>query len=202
MSSHIIDKARALDRSNVFAFLSHKDPCITTIKIFQSFIFQLLLDNPHLQPVLSAEYFVNPRKVSSDTKYVRNLLVDLIQALDITYVVVDGLDEIDQTERQILLKDLLEVNRDTSNMKLLVSSRIERDIVRLLPTDVEAGQVNDRNINDIKAYVQERTSLWLISSDFDVEASVEIKKLLNPLASKSNGIFGSVTKFGFDRLSC
>lgn len=196
MSSHIIDKAQVRDGSNVvFAFLSYKESNITTVKIFQSFIFQLLQDNPHLQPVLSTEYHVNPRKVMSDTKHVQRLLEEILQAVNVTYIVIDGLDEINQIERQALLTDLLEINRASSDTKLLISSRVEHDILRLLPIDVEAGEVNDRNMNDIKTYVQERSDLWLVSSGFDVKMAAKIKEMLLPLASKSNGKDGSILEF-------
>ena len=193
MCSHIIDKAQVRDGSNVvFAFLSYKDSNITTVKIFQWFIFQ---DNSHLQPFLSTKYHVNPRKVMSDTKHVQTLLKEILQALNVAYIVIDGLDEINQIERQALLTDLLEINRASSDTKLLISSRVEHDILRLLPIEVEAGEVNDRNMNDIKTYVQELSDLWLVSSGFDVKMAAEIKEMLLPLASKSNGKDGSILEF-------
>lgn len=189
MSSCIVDKIRDFNLYNsVFAFLSYKDPKISLVKIYHSFIFQLLLESPHLQPVLSAEYRGNPRSISSDTGHVRSLLLDLLQAIDVTYIVLDGLDEIDQIERQLVLRELLKINRDSANTRLLLSSRIEPDIVRLLPTNVEKERVDDRNIDDIQAYVQIRTDEWLMSSPFDIETCCEIRKLLVPLPKKSEGI--------------
>lgn len=190
LSSYIVDKIRDFNIFNcLFAFLNYKDPTITVIKIYQSFIFQILLENPHLQPVISAEYQVNPRKISSDSKHVRTLLLDLLKAVDTTYIVIDGLDEIHQTERQYILRELLEVNQDSSNTKLLLSSRIEPDIVRLLPKNVGTERIDDRNMDDIQGYVQIRTNEWLMSSDFDAETCDEIRKLLVPLPRKSGGMF-------------
>ena len=125
----------------------------------------------------------------SDTGHVRSLLLDLLKAVDVTYIVLDGLDEINQIERQFVLKELLEINRDSANTKLLLSSRIEPDIVRLLPVNVEKERVDDRNIDDIQAYVQIRTNEWLMFSPFDTETSEEIRKLLVPLPQKSGGIY-------------
>lgn len=190
LSSCIIDKIRAFNHYNsLFAFLTYKDPDISLVKIYHSFIFQLLLENPHLQPVLSAEYRGNQRRILSDTGHVRGLLLDLLQAVDVTYIVLDGLDEINQIERQFVLKELLEINRDSANTKLLLSSRIEPDIVRLLPMNVENERVDDKNIDDIQGYVQIRTEEWLTSSPFDIETSGEIRKLLIPLPTKSGGIY-------------
>jgi hypothetical protein len=187
-TSSIIDKTQDLTVSNtLFAFLSYRDPHITTVKIFQSFIFQLLLENPDLQPILSHEFQSNFRKLSSDTTYVRGLLTKLLQIAGFTYAIVDGLDEMEETERQFLLRALLEMHRDCEDMKLLISSRAEDDITRLLRDGIEPVRVDRKNVGDIKAYVQQRTNEWLASSGFDVETSTETRKLLVPLASKANG---------------
>ena len=188
LSSSIIDKTQDLAVSNtLFAFLSYRDPHITTVKIFQSFIFQLLLENPDLQPILSHEFQSNFRKLSSDTTYVRGLLTKLLQIAGFTCVIVDGLDEIEETERQFLLRALLEVHRDCEDMKLLISSRAEDDITRLLQNEIEPVRVDKKNVEDIRTYVQQRTDEWLASSGFDVETSTETRRLLVPLASKANG---------------
>jgi hypothetical protein len=188
LSSSIIDKIQHLAVSNtLFAFLSYRDPHITTVKIFQSFIFQLLLENPDLQPILSHEFQSNFRKLSSDTTYGRGLLTKLLQTAGHTCVIVDGLDEIEETERQFLLRALLEVHRDCEDMKLLISSRAEDDITRLLQNEIEPVRVDKKNVEDIRTYVQQRTDEWLASSGFDVETSTETKRLLIPLASKADG---------------
>ena len=188
MSSCIIDKVRNFNLHNsLFAFLSYKDPNISLVKIYHSFIFQLLLETPHLQPVITAEYRDNSRRILSDTGHVRSLLLNLLQAVEVTYIILDGLDEINQIERQFVLKELLEINRDSAKTRLLLSSRIEPDIVRLLPTNVEEERVDYRNIDDIQDYVQIRTNEWLMSSPFDIETCGEIRKLIVPLPKKSGG---------------
>ena len=192
LSSSIIDKTQDLAVSNpLFAFLSYRDPHIATVKIFQSFIFQLLLENPDLQPILSHEFQSNFRKLSSDTTHVRGLLTKLLQIAGFTCVIVDGLDEIEETERQFLLRTLLEVHRDCEDMKLLISSRAEDDITRLLQNEIEPVRVDKKNVEDIRTYVQQRTDEWLASSGFDVETSTETRRLLVPLASKANGEYVS-----------
>lgn len=188
LSSSIIDKTQDLAVSNtLFAFLSYRDPHITTVEVLQSFIFQLLLENPDLQPILSHEFQSNFRKLSSDTTYVRGLLIKLLQIEGFTYVILDGLDEIEETERQFLLRALLEVHQDCEDMKLLISSRAEDDITRLLQNEIEPVRVDKKNAEDIRTYVQQRTNEWLASSGFDVETSTETRRLLVPLASKANG---------------
>jgi len=188
LSSSIIDKTQDLAVPNtLFAFLSYRDPHITTVKIFQSLIFQLLLENPDLQPILSHEFQSNFRKLSSDTTYVQGLLTKLLQIAGFTCVIVDGLDEIEESERQFLLRALLEVHRDCEDMKLLISSRAEDDITRLLQNETEPVRVDKKNVEDIRTYVQQRTDEWLASSGFDVETSTETMRLLVPLTSKANG---------------
>ena len=192
LTSSIIDKTQDLAVSNtLFAFLSYRDPHITTVKIFQSFVFQLLLENPDLQPILSHEFQSNFRKLSSDTTYVRGLLTKLLQIAGFTCVIVDGLDEMEETERMFLLRALLEVHRDCEDMKLLISSRAEDDITRLLQNETGPVRIDKKNAEDIKTYVQQRTDEWLASSGFDVETSTETRRLLVPLASKANGEYVS-----------
>jgi hypothetical protein len=188
LSSYIIDKTQHLAVSNtLFVFLSYRDPHVTTVKIFQSFIFQLLLENPDLQPVLSHEFQSSFRKLSSDTTHVRGLLTKLLQTAGFTYVTIDGVDEIRETERQFLLRALLEVHRDCEDMKLLISSRAEDDITRLLQDKIEPVRVDKKNVEDIRTYVQQRTDEWLASSGFDAETSTETRRLLVPLTSKADG---------------
>lgn len=140
-----------------------------------------------MQPILSHEFQPNSRKLSSDTTYVKGLLTKLLQITGFTYVIVDGLDEIEEAERRFLLRALLEVHRDCENMKLLISSRAEDDITRLLQKEIGLVRVDKKNVEDIRTYVQQRTNAWLASSGFDVETSVETTRLLVPLASKANG---------------
>ena len=150
-------------------------------------MFQLLSENPELQPILSNEFETSFRKVSNDTRHVRSLLTSLLQLTKFTALVVDGIDEIEYVERQFLLKQLLEMNRDCENMKLLISSRAEDDIARLLRDKGEPVLVNTKNGGHIRAYLQHRADSWLSSNEFDEETSAEIRRLLGPLASRANG---------------
>ena len=95
------------------------------------------------------------------------------------------------------------MNRDSTNLKLLLSSRIEPDIERLLPINVEKERVDDRNLDDIQAYVQIRSNEWLMFSPFDEETCVEIRKLLGPLPTKSGGMYlAQVPYLSIEKLKC
>ena len=156
-------------------------------KILHTFIFQLLLENPDLQPILTAEIHENFRMLSSNTKYVQDLLLKLLRMVESPTIVLDGLDELEGYERLVLLKSLLEVFGECENMRLWVSSRSEDDISKILSKHSKPFQINDQNHQDIEAFQAERAETWLDGSDFDSETCNEVKHLLAPIASKANG---------------
>jgi hypothetical protein len=133
LSAHVVDRAMDQGRILAFAFLSYKHgQSATKLDILQSLVFQLLQDHQHLRPVLIDAYKSHCRQLQCSTKFVGDLLQKIISSIaGITFFVVDGLDEINKTERQDLLKALLELSNSCSNMRLLISSRTETDILRL-----------------------------------------------------------------------
>ncbi len=172
----------------LFAFLNYQDTqASTTLKVLHSFCFQLLLANKTLQPILSHAYESNSRQVSSSVDFMKSLLCDLLKCTGTTYVVMDGIDEINDRERQILLKTLLELFKSSPNLKVLISSREETDISRLLKPEVRPVRLDHYNLDDIKTYVDHRTNTWLVELNADKSTSSEIRKLVEPIASKAEG---------------
>lgn len=184
--------------SVLFAFLNYKSSqTIKRVEIFRSFIFQLLQKNEALRPVVQAEYNANYRSLSSSPDFVKNLLRNLLECIGVTYIVVDGLDEISRGERQLLLNALLELCSSCSKVRLLISSRKDFDITKLLSHKAQPLTVDLQNTVDIEAYVECRVEEWLETTNIDRSSSVanEIKKMVRPIAAKSEGNNMSSSKF-------
>jgi hypothetical protein len=188
LSSYVIDTVQSLPGSNaIFAFLKYQNRDITTVEVLHSLIFQLVLDNKSLRSLLSNEVQKNTRMISSNTKHVQTLLAMMLNMRDLTYILVDGLDEINEIERSFLLNVLTEVKAECENTKLLISSRTEDDIARSLRSKAKSIRADGQNTSDIEEFVVTRTSLWLDQSSFDESASSEIRNLLRPLPVKAKG---------------
>lgn len=117
-----------------------------------------------------------------------SLLTTLIGCAGPVYIVVDGVDEIDDIERGRLLNRLLDLSKDCEETKILISSRPEEDITRILNSRSAIIRVDNRNAGSIQAFVTRRTQEWFLDRDFLPEARAEIEGLLAPLASNAKGM--------------
>jgi hypothetical protein len=115
-----------------------------------------------------------------------NLLKTLLVCAGPTYIVIDGMDEIDEIERCRLLKQLLDVCKTCQEVKVLITSRAEADIADLLKDQVSI-RVDRRNAGSIQTFVNQRTKEWFSKCNFLPEAQAEIQGKLAPLASNAKG---------------
>jgi hypothetical protein len=149
-------------------------------------LFQLSSDEPSVQPLLTE---FNKRDLKSNTKAVAELLKTAISAVGPVFVIVDGVDEIDASERTHLLYILLETLKESSEMKLCFSSRAEDDINRIIGTRAEVIRVDRKNSGSIQSYVNDRTKRLIDKHQLSPAAESEIKSLISPLAANSKGMF-------------
>lgn len=130
----------------------------------------------------------NYRKLVGSHEFVRDLIRDILTNLPTTYFVVDGLDEIVEIERPILLSTLQTLQRDSPNLKLLISSRAEYDISASLGSQCHKISVHHYNSMDIAEYVMTRTETWLAGLCLAPELVSEIRNCTKEIAPKSKGI--------------
>ena len=126
------------------------------------------------------------RDLLGSTKYVSDMFKTVLNGVGPTYIVIDGLDEMDAVERGILLHQLLGLE-DCLETKILVSSRPEDDIAKNLESRATGIRVDKRNSSSIQSYVAMRTEAWIHNGDFDEEAQEQIQLLLAPLAANAQG---------------
>lgn len=134
----------------------------------------------------------NRQKFNSDVEYLKGLLSNVVEDFESVYIVVDGLDEIEEVNRKPILKMLLEVVDLCGNIRFLLSSRREHDILRALDSRAVSLMLNEKNLRDIEKYVEVQRQEWSEElrtygcSDSD---SDELKSELEKVAVKSGGIY-------------
>ena len=151
-----------------------------------SFLFQLIMNNKALRPVLLHAYENDPRKLTSSPAFVEDLLENILKVSPTTYFIVDGVDEVAETERSFLFNSLNNLQK-SQNLKLLISSRAEYDIRLYLGSQYERLQVHESNSQDIAEYVDHRTNDWLSGFDQDLEFISDIRHLMKKIGPRSKG---------------
>jgi hypothetical protein len=136
-------------------------------------------------------YSSNYRQIMSSFEFTTELFANLVKASGTIFIVIDGVDEMAETQRRILLKALTGQLKVCEDLKLLISSRRERDIELALGNDVPSARVDHKNMEDIEAYIKQQTEDWLpelrrYGAD-DLMCS-EAKLLLGSISSKANGM--------------
>ena len=130
----------------LFVFLSFQHRESTNrVAVLHSLIFQLLYQHQHLRPALQKAFDSEFRDLQSFADYNQQLLTDLLQCIGVTYVVLDGLDEISEKERPILLKGFLQMSYQCPELKVMISSREESDISGLLRSRALSLRIGLRN---------------------------------------------------------
>lgn len=116
------------------------------------------------------------------------LVENLISAktLKRVYLIIDGVDEIDNTERMPLIDFLIDLSkRHPQSISVLISSREEWDIKAKL-VSYPRITVNEKNGKDIAHYVAAEKEALI--SKFHPHLSVdEARHMLQPLPLKSDG---------------
>ena len=120
--------------------------------IIRSLLYQLCRANQSLIPAVNKEY---------DARQSRSLLLNTWDKLletficgpEPVYIILDGLDECEEVERKQLLRIILGLWNNCSNLHILVASRKEVDISRALETNCEILILEDKNRTDIQRFV-------------------------------------------------
>lgn len=176
------------DSTVAFAILSYQSLQENiTLTLLHSLLFQIIIDNKALRPVLAYNYDSNNRKLLSSQKFVQELIKTLLIQLPIVFFVVDGLDEIVESERETLLESLQTLQRESSNLRLLISSRVEHDIDATFGAECHRIYVHHWNSNDIAEYVTLRTTKWLAGLKLSPEVITGAQACAKEISGRSEG---------------
>ena len=180
----MIDKARTLGQT-LFAFLSYTHASSTSaLSILHSLIFQLAADDEDLQTTLCQ---LDRKNIKSNISVAIEVLSTLLKCAGIVYMIIDGLDEINEIERSLLVKHLQDILKNNEEARVLISSRPEADLKKLLDDQSISIRVDNRNAGSIQAFVRQWTKDWFEERGLSSQEKAAIEGWLAPLASKSKG---------------
>lgn len=155
-------RLRKIHPQVLFVFLTHENQGHgEVIKVLQSFVFQAVRGNPALMNVLNDQVHSKAGDISVDRNIIKDLLLNILKSGDLTLLVVDGLDELEERKRDVLLGQLLDVVDSSQTTRLLISSRDERDISRGLRGRSVSFRVDHLNGKDIRDYADRESERWL-----------------------------------------
>ncbi|KAI9146903.1 Vegetative incompatibility protein [Paramyrothecium foliicola] len=100
-----------------------------------------------------------------------------------------GVDEMDELERGILLGRLDEFANDCEDLRILISSRAEDDISKILEQKARTLRIHNVNAPGIQTYVNTRSQHWIDNQTDDDHVRSELLRLVLPLSVRANGMF-------------
>lgn len=133
------------------AYLSHTNASSTSaLSVVHSLIFQLAFDDENLQNVL---YGLSRKNLKNNLSVAFEIFTTLLAYAGTVYIIIDGVDEISDRERFILLKHLLDVLKGCDTAKICISSRPEDDLKRVLGDQASSIRVDGQNSGSIRRFV-------------------------------------------------
>ncbi len=177
---HIRKRQQAL-----FALVSHANK--TTLKalhVMQSLVFQAAEDDRDFQSILVE---TKERELQGTTEHAADLLKMLPCSLPERPISLST-DSMKwrSSSAKILLRYLGEISLECKNLRVLISSRTEDDITRMLEQRATNIRVDDRNYGSIQIYVDYRFQQLVASRQFGPDDKSELLNLISPLSAKAN----------------
>ncbi|KAL6413086.1 uncharacterized protein AUP68_02584 [Ilyonectria robusta] len=135
----------------------------TLISLMKAVLSQLVTQQDHLIPYYHDEGVRSGEVSLQSTKLCKSLLRHMLLNIPKAFLVIDGLDECDDTERRLILDFLSEVinlcdSKTPGKVRVLILSRDEPDIRRALAiaTVIRIGRQD--TLQDIESYIQYHAS--------------------------------------------
>jgi len=183
VASRVVDHAMTKGYE-LFSFLRYNEEA-TALTVLQTLLFQLVALDADLREALCSELRCpirdRKRDLKSSTRFAADTLLKLIKcAPSPVYIIVDGLDEIEDAGRHLILEHLLSLGSKVAGdgvLKLFVSSRREENIEHLF-RDSQHGviRLDQKNTGCIRKYVATESHRWL--AGFDKQTRSDLESLL------------------------
>lgn len=148
-----------------YFYCKHGDPeKRTLISFMKAALSQLAAQQDHLIPYYHDEGAGSGEVLLQSTKLCKTLLRHMLQNIPKAFLVIDGLDECDDSERRLimdLLKEIINLCDSTNpgKVRVLILSRDEPDIRRALATATVIRFGRQDTLEDIESYIQHRAGL-------------------------------------------
>lgn len=186
LTTSVIDAALTPNRTVGYAIFKYNEQStVSALSVLHSLIFQMTQNRDDLQSVICKS---TGQKLKSHLEEAAELLKTVLECAGASYVIVDGLDEIDSLERSALIKQLVRLCTECTKTKVLFSSRIEENITSLLKDKTFEIDVHSRNSGSIQTFVNWRKAEWCQERGFRPEFRNELDSLLAPLAADAKGL--------------
>lgn len=104
-------------------------------------------------------------------------------------VIIDGLDEIEPTQRSTLIKELARLSGECQECHILLTSRAESDISRDLDGKTTNLQVDKNNAGSIQVFINRTMGEWFKEREFVPEVQDQLQGWAAPLAFHAKGLF-------------
>lgn len=191
LTGNLIKRMQNSAQRVLFAFLSYDNqPAGDTINVLHTILFQLLDDDSTFRPILFEAFHSNHRKLKSDPDFVMDLLGKILKGVGPSFIIIDGLDELEEPSWKRLLSDILQLHENCPETKLLISSREERDISIRLREKATLLRVDHRNLEDIDSFVQlecQTLLLEMAAQGADNLTCHKVKEALSTIAENAEG---------------
>jgi hypothetical protein len=188
LTGNIIERMRRTAQCALFAFISHERLSAGKIlNVLHSLLFQALDEVPSLRPILPNSWDPNLQ----DQSFVKDLLCKVLASIGPAFILLDGLDEIEKVDWEGLLSTILDIQKNCVETKVFVSSREERRISRALEKHAVTLRMVKNNLEDIRAFVHERSHDLLLEVERCGASKKElsgIRDALTSIAEKSDGM--------------
>lgn len=169
-----------------FTFLTYQEAKTSALSTIHSLIFQLAERDQDLMAIVCESM---DNDLRSDLSAAGDILSSLVHYAGPVNLVIDGVDEISEEERSRLVTELLRLAEGCGTLRIILSSRPEADLTRLLDDRSVAIHIHDHNEGSIRNYVLQRIESYFRNKDIFPKTQVEIRSLLTPLASRAEGMF-------------
>ncbi|KAH6962306.1 hypothetical protein BKA56DRAFT_622860 [Ilyonectria sp. MPI-CAGE-AT-0026] len=188
LTDALVRQMRRDGREVLSAFLTYARNA-TYISVLQSLLFQALENDRTCRPMV---HDLHRLRQHTDLERLKALVSDILDVPEQRFIAVDGLDEVDKLASTQILETLLDILRRCPKLKLLISSRDEYEIRRLLEPKSICLQVDQNNKREIKEYTRRRGESFigeLEDMGVDQAMSAEIQNSIESIAERANGMF-------------
>jgi hypothetical protein len=208
LTTTVIDAALTPDHTVGYAILKYNEQStVSALSVLHSLIFQMTQNRDDLQAVICKSM---RQRLKSHLEEAAELLKTVLDCAGASFIIVDGLDEIDALERSALIKQLVRLGTECTETKVLFSSRTEENITFLLKDKTFEIDVHSRNSGSIQKFVNWRKTQWCQDRGFRSDFRNELDGLLAPLAANAKGLCPAYSYFknystnlaGFKACSC
>ena len=187
--------------STLYYFCNHQSSSENACAmILRTFAVQLLQQNMDMALLVHQAYLMKASNRSVPT--MKRLLAQVLPTSKAARIVIDGIDEFDDTTQQETLRSLVEIQKNAGQFcKLLVSSREEPKIKKSLAAKKHL-KLGDKTLGGLSLYIKE--SIKEIQERFPEMDPNLVKRAEERLHSKAKGMFlwvRLVTKMLIDQTS-